>query len=62
MAQARVYEINEIHAMTTTNNIASQIVLEKSGFSREKEAETTTVDLNGENVNFVHYIWRAIKD
>lgn len=62
MAQARVYEINKIHAMTTTNNIASQIVLEKSGFSREKEADTTTVDLNGENVNFVHYIWRTTKD
>ncbi|MED1023987.1 GNAT family protein [Bacillus mycoides] len=61
LAQARVYEINEIHAMTTTNNIASQIVLEKNGFSREKEAETTTVDLNGENVNFVHYIWRTTK-
>ncbi|EEL70587.1 MULTISPECIES: GNAT family N-acetyltransferase [Bacillus] len=62
LAQARVYEINEIHAMTTTNNIASQIVLEKSGFSREKEADTTTVDLNGENVNFVHYIWRTTKN
>ncbi|MRS08463.1 N-acetyltransferase, partial [Bacillus anthracis] len=51
--------INEVHAKTTSNNLASQIVLEKSGFSSyQNEADTTSVQLNGEHVNFVHYIWR----
>ncbi|MDR4984470.1 GNAT family N-acetyltransferase [Bacillus cereus] len=55
---AKNNEINEVHAKTTINNLASQIVLEKSGFSYKNEADTTSVVLNGEHVNFVHYIWR----
>jgi len=56
---AKNNEINEVHAKTTSNNLASQIVLEKSGFSYyQNEADTTSVQLNGEQVNFVHYIWR----
>ncbi|HDR7517434.1 GNAT family N-acetyltransferase [Bacillus mobilis] len=56
---AKNNEINEILAKTTTNNLASQIVLEKSGFaSYHNEADTTSIELNGEHVNFVHYIWR----
>ncbi|MCU4988161.1 GNAT family N-acetyltransferase [Bacillus cereus] len=56
---AKNNKINEVHAKTTTNNLASQIVLEKSGFSSyQNEADTTSVQLNGEHVNFVHYIWR----
>ncbi|KXY86167.1 MULTISPECIES: GNAT family N-acetyltransferase [Bacillus] len=56
---AKNNEINEVHAKTTSNNLASQIVLEKSGFSSyQNEADTTSVQLNGEQVNFVHYIWR----
>ncbi|HFJ9437671.1 MULTISPECIES: GNAT family N-acetyltransferase [Bacillus] len=51
--------ITEIHAKTTANNLASQIVLEKSGFSSfQNEADTTSVELNGEHVNFLHFIWR----
>ncbi|MFF2880255.1 GNAT family N-acetyltransferase [Bacillus toyonensis] len=56
---AKNNEINEVHAKTTTNNLASQIVLEKSGFSFKNEADTTSVELNGERVNFVHYICRT---
>jgi len=56
---AKNNEINEVHAKTTTNNLASQIVLEKGGFSSyQNEADTKSVELNGEHVNFVHYIWR----
>ncbi|KAA0748927.1 N-acetyltransferase [Bacillus sp. AY1-10] len=56
---AKNNKINEVHAKTTSNNLASQIVLEKSGFSSyQNEADTTSVQLNGEHVNFVHYIWR----
>ncbi|HDR7795834.1 TPA: GNAT family N-acetyltransferase [Bacillus luti] len=58
---AKNNKINEVHAKTTSNNLASQIVLEKSGFSSyQNEADTTSVKLNGEHVNFVHYIWRNI--
>ncbi|WP_072180946.1 GNAT family N-acetyltransferase, partial [Bacillus cereus] len=56
---AKNNKINEVHAKTISNNLASQIVLEKSGFSSyQNEADTTSVQLNGEHVNFVHYIWR----
>ncbi|RFT62672.1 N-acetyltransferase [Bacillus clarus] len=51
------YKINEIHAKTTTKNIASQIVLEKNGFTCNP-IDTSTIDLNGEKMNFVHYIWK----
>ncbi|WP_433772201.1 GNAT family N-acetyltransferase [Bacillus wiedmannii] len=55
---AKNNEINEVHAKTTTNNLASQLVLEKSEFSYKNETDTTSVELNGEHVNFVHYIWK----
>ncbi|PDY84308.1 GNAT family N-acetyltransferase [Bacillus cereus] len=55
---AKNNEINEVLAKTTTNNLASQIVLEKSGFSYQNKADTNSVELNGEHVKFVHYIWR----
>ncbi|MEC2597107.1 N-acetyltransferase, partial [Bacillus cereus] len=52
-------EITDVHAKTTTNNLASQIVLEQSGFSYyQNESDITSVELNGEHVKFVHYIWR----
>ncbi|PFS10482.1 GNAT family N-acetyltransferase [Bacillus cereus] len=55
---AKNNEINEVHAKTTTNNFASQIVLEKSGFCYKNSTDTASVELNGEHVKFVHYIWR----
>lgn len=48
--------IKKIKAQTTTNNIASQKVLEKNGFERigtsDKEFE-----MNGQKLKFVYYIW-----
>ncbi|MFE7911951.1 GNAT family N-acetyltransferase, partial [Bacillus mobilis] len=56
---AKNNEINEILAKTTTNNLASQIVLEKSGFSSyQNKADSNSVELNGEHVKFEHYIWK----
>ncbi|MEI3604816.1 GNAT family N-acetyltransferase [Pseudogracilibacillus sp. SE30717A] len=46
--------IRQISAKTTTNNIASQKVLEKNGF---KYSETADEVLNGNNLSFVYYIW-----
>ena len=48
--------IEVIHAKTTTNNIASQKVLEKNGF----EKVVTTGEpfaFNGQKVNFINYTW-----
>ncbi|SDN60400.1 GNAT family N-acetyltransferase [Alkalicoccus daliensis] len=48
--------IQQIAAKTTTNNIASQKVLEKNGFewiSQDKEH----FEMNGELCQFVHYQW-----
>jgi [ribosomal protein S5]-alanine N-acetyltransferase len=50
LKEALNLHINEINAMTTHNNIASQKVLEKNGFILNNE--TTDPD-------FVHFSWRA---
>ncbi|WP_243522266.1 GNAT family N-acetyltransferase [Bacillus pseudomycoides] len=54
--QAVNEQITEIHAKTTNTNIASQIVLEKSGFSRTAINKKAT-ELN----DFIHYVWKHIK-
>ncbi|ENQ3076984.1 GNAT family N-acetyltransferase [Bacillus cereus] len=46
------YHVTEIHAKTTTDNIASQKVLEKSDFSR------ISIDANAYQTDFIHYVWR----
>lgn len=54
--QAVNKQITEIHAKTTNTNIASQIVLEKSGFSR------TAIDKKATELNdFIHYVWKHTK-
>lgn len=53
----KVSEIEEVHAKTTSNNIASQKVLEKNGFTRVGHDEDC-FSMNGEQVNFVYYSWR----
>ena len=54
--QAVNEQITEIHAKTTNINIASQIVLEKSGFSR------TAIDKKATELNdFIHYVWKQTK-
>jgi len=47
-------EINQIKAKTTTNNIASQKVLEKNGFDRVATSGEE-FEMNGQNLNFVYY-------
>ncbi|MBO1580639.1 GNAT family N-acetyltransferase [Bacillus sp. XF8] len=55
--QAVNNQITEIHAKTTNNNIASQIVLEKSGFSGAA-IDKTVLELNGQKINSIHYVWK----
>lgn len=52
LEEATNYHVTEIHAKTTTDNIASQKVLEKSHFSR------ISIDENANHTDFIHYIWR----
>lgn len=49
-------DIKEIKAKTTTNNIASQKVLEQNGFERT-EKNDDEFEMNGQTVKFVHYTW-----
>ncbi|MEY8348198.1 GNAT family N-acetyltransferase [Bacillus cereus] len=51
--QAAKNQITEIHAKTTNTNVASQVVLGKSGFSRT-EIDKTATELN----DFIHYVWK----
>lgn len=48
-------DIKQIKAKTTTNNIASQRVLEKNGFERIATVGEE-FELNGQKLNFVDYI------
>ncbi|MCI0765815.1 GNAT family N-acetyltransferase [Bacillus sp. TL12] len=54
--QAAKKQITEIHAKTTNTNVASQIVLGKSGFLRT-EIDKTATELN----DFIHYVWKHTK-
>ncbi|MGN4125584.1 GNAT family N-acetyltransferase [Lysinibacillus sphaericus] len=47
-------DIKQIKAKTTTNNIASQKVLEKNGFKRE-DTRVEAFEMNGQKVRFVYY-------
>ncbi|KEK23410.1 GNAT family N-acetyltransferase [Bacillus gaemokensis] len=49
LGQAKKHQINEIYAKTTKDNLASQKVLEKTGFSRVPLDQKT---------DFIHYIWK----
>ena len=48
-------DVNHISARTTTNNVASQKVLMKNGFTYADHGE---VYLNGKKVTLLHYQWR----
>lgn len=48
--------INQILAKTTTNNIASQKVLEKNGFKHISTSDEEFV-MNGNSLKFVYYKW-----
>lgn len=49
--------IKKIHGKTTTNNIASQKVMEKSGFNKVSISHEDFV-FNDEKVKFLHYLWQ----
>ncbi|WP_257009796.1 GNAT family N-acetyltransferase [Evansella halocellulosilytica] len=55
---ARSYGIESVQAKTTTNNIASQKVLENNGFNLLK-VEGEKFEFLGEACSFVHYEWRS---
>ncbi|MDI2588820.1 GNAT family N-acetyltransferase [Psychrobacillus sp. NEAU-3TGS] len=48
--------IKEVYAKTTSNNIASQKVLEKNGFIQVSKSNEEFM-MNNQNVKFVHFIW-----
>ncbi|SIT91170.1 GNAT family N-acetyltransferase [Edaphobacillus lindanitolerans] len=49
-------DVEEVRAKTTTNNIASQKVLEQNGF-RRTETGDDEFEMNGQMCKFVHYTW-----
>lgn len=49
-------DIKHIKAKTTTNNIASQKVLERNGFE-QTESNDEEFEMNGQNLKFANYIW-----
>lgn len=48
--------IRVIKAKTTTNNIASQKVLEKNGFEKVETGDEQ-IEINNQKVNFIFYKW-----
>lgn len=49
-------DIKQVKAKTTTNNIASQKVLEKNGFEY-METSDEEFEMNGQKLKFVNYTW-----
>ncbi|WP_270180991.1 GNAT family N-acetyltransferase [Alkalihalobacillus sp. CinArs1] len=56
MEEVKGTGVKRIHAKTTSNNIASQKVLEKNGF-RCVGFDDESFSMNGEKMNFVYYMW-----
>lgn len=48
--------IKQIHAKTTTNNVASRVILEKNGFAYMR-TDKETFEMNGQKLSFVYYRW-----
>ena len=51
-------DVEEVKAKTTTNNIASQKVLEQNGFGRT-ETNDGEFEMNGQLMKFVNYTWTS---
>lgn len=51
--------IKQIKAQTTTNNIASQKVLEKNGFEQIGTSDET-FEMNNQQLTFVYYSWVSL--
>lgn len=49
-------DIKEVKAKTTTNNIASQKVLEQNGFEHI-ETSDKEFEMNGQMLKFITYTW-----
>lgn len=49
-------DIEQILAKTTTNNIASQKILEKNGFKHISTSKEE-IEMNGKSLKFVYYKW-----
>ncbi|WP_432355580.1 GNAT family N-acetyltransferase [Sporosarcina sp. A2] len=49
-------DLKVVKAKTTTNNIASQKVLEQNGF-KHKETSDKEFEMNGQMLEFVNYTW-----
>lgn len=49
-------DIKQVRAKTTTNNIASQKVLEKNGFDYIETGDEE-FEMNGQKLRFVNYTW-----
>lgn len=56
LAEAPQIGLMQIYAKTTSNNIASQKVLEKNGFKQTSIGDEV-IKMNGLKLRFVHYIW-----
>ena len=52
-------DIRQIAAKTTTNNIASQKILEKNGFTYTGTSSVEFI-MHGQNVKFVYYRWNDV--
>ncbi len=50
--------VAHVYAKTTTENIASQRVLERNGFSAVSIGDEV-VQVNGREMRFINYIWKA---
>lgn len=48
--------IKRVLAKTTTNNIASQKILERNGFEHTENSDEE-IEMNGQKVRFVNYTW-----
>ncbi|MGN7408401.1 GNAT family N-acetyltransferase [Sporosarcina sp. SAFN-010] len=51
-------DVKQVKAMTTTNNIASQKVLEKNGF-KQTACDVEEFDMNGQKIKFIYYRWSS---
>lgn len=51
--------LKQIKAQTTTNNIASQKVLEKNGFKKIGTSDET-FEMNNQQLSFVYYSWDSL--
>lgn len=57
LQEAPKLNIREIHAKTTSNNIASQKVLEKNCFKQIFINDEEEIEFNGQILKLIRYIW-----